>query len=464
MKNYIKKRYPKFFCLLMLLSIFAACDDFVDVGSPETKVGAEIAFNSDATATSTVLGLYDNAVNNIVPFYGPVMGNSSDELQASDSSYDNFRSNTVSTTGFRLRYNLWIPAYNVIMQANLAIQGLNDSKSLTPSVKDQLLGEAKFMRAFTYFYLVNIFGDVPLPLEPNVIANASLPRSPATEVWNQITKDLTEAKMALGESYPSSSFRTRINKSVATAFLARVYLYQKQWINAEAEATNIINNTDYRLVDLGEKFLNTSEETIWQFYNIDGVSKSGKVYQANEGFLPTCFLTSTLSDSFEPNDMRKSEWVKLITVGEMPFNTIYKYKSFAGTANEYDIVMRLSEQYLIRAEARAQQNKIDGNQGALADLNSIRNKAGLGDLSGLNTAQTLLAVENERKWELFGEWGHRWLDLKRTPSVVDPTLTRADDVLSVLKDAWKPSAILYPIPAGEITLNPKLTQNTGYVN
>jgi hypothetical protein len=74
----------------------------------------------------------------------------------------------------------------------------------------------------------------------------------------------------------------------------------------------------------------------------------------------------------------------------------------------------------------------------------------------------MAAIENERRHELFCEWGHRWFDLKRWPSLTTPGKTRADDVLGALKTTWKSSAVLYPIPLSAITNNPNLTQNAGY--
>lgn len=117
------------------------------------------------------------------------------------------------------------------------------------------------------------------------------------------------------------------------------------------------------------------------------------------------------------------------------------------------MVMRLAEQYLIRAEARIQQGKLDDGRN---DLDAIRHRAGLPNLStSLTQPALLLAVEQERKVELFAEWGHRWFDLKRTK--------RADAVLGPIKGAnWQSTDTLYPIPSDAIRTNANLTQNEGY--
>ena len=122
------------------------------------------------------------------------------------------------------------------------------------------------------------------------------------------------------------------------------------------------------------------------------------------------------------------------------------------TPSEYYMVLRLTEQYLIHAEASAEQNKLAD---AIADINLIRRRAGLPDLpDSLDQAQTLSAIMQERRIELFAEWGHRWLDLKRTG--------QADAVLGPIKTTWQTNAQLYPIPLSELQSDSKLTQNAGY--
>ena len=116
------------------------------------------------------------------------------------------------------------------------------------------------------------------------------------------------------------------------------------------------------------------------------------------------------------------------------------------------MILRLAEQYLIRAEARAQQGNLTG---AIGDLNIIRERAGLPDLStALTQDKVIAAVMQERRIELVSEWGQRWLDLKRTGQV--------DSVLSKIKPTWKINGQLYPIPQSELTNDPNLVQNPGY--
>ena len=115
------------------------------------------------------------------------------------------------------------------------------------------------------------------------------------------------------------------------------------------------------------------------------------------------------------------------------------------------MVIRLAEQYLIRAEARAQQNKLGE---AKTDLDVLRNRAGLPGTTASTQSQILNAVLHERQVELFSEMGHRWIDLKRTGQI--------DAILSVEKTGWNTNASLYPIQLSQLEANLNLKQNPGY--
>jgi hypothetical protein len=119
--------------------------------------------------------------------------------------------------------------------------------------------------------------------------------------------------------------------------------------------------------------------------------------------------------------------------------------------------------YLIRAEAYAELGMFDL---AEDDLNEVRGRANITDVDNLSEADLFMAIEQERDHELFGEWSFRWFDLIRRPSLTDPSLTRADDILDPLKpDTWDSTDVLFPIPANIIDLNPNVSagdQNPGY--
>jgi len=203
-------------------------------------------------------------------------------------------------------------------------------------------------------------------------------------------------------------------------------------------------------------------EAIWQL----SPAGSGSVLtNTNDGasflihpifsFLANLKIEPAFVSSFDEKDKRLQNWIGFHQGTGNYFSFKYKIQNSTEPIAEYSMVLRLAEQYLIRAEARAMQGNF---QGALADLNIIRNRAGLETLDENNTTlsseELLILILEERKRELFTEWGHRWLDLKRTG--------KASEILGAGNPLWQETDRLYPIPAAELMKNPNLTQNNGY--
>ena len=220
----------------------------------------------------------------------------------------------------------------------------------------------------------------------------------------------------------------------------------------------IKNTILYSLTDLESVFLFNSTEAIWQLFPEEGDNNGNDgstfiVIDAPQFVV----LSDHLFNAFEVGDTRKENWIGSITTDMDTYFFPFKYKvqDPADPESEYSMVFRLAEQYLIRAEARAQQNKLTE---AISDLDIIRQRAELPLISDMNPSITqsnlLLAIEQERRVELFTEWGQRWFDLKRTG--------RADAVLSGIKEGWESTDVLLPLPENEIELNLNLTQNPGY--
>jgi hypothetical protein len=450
---------------LLICGIPLSCKKLIEVHPPADQLTTDAVFSSDETATSAILGLYseimkfNNYIGNGALSVYP--GLSADEITrtATNATDDAFSSNSIPTNSTVLQTNLWQKAYNHIYQANAILENLSRSESVSAGVKDQLSGEAKFLRAFFHFYLVNLFGPVPQVTSTDYRLNQSIVRSDTALVYQQIVRDLAEAVALLKDQYPSQE-KVRVNKWAAAALLSRVYLYQKEWEKAEKLATQVINSGAYQLAPPAQVFLPNSIEAILQF-----VPAQNQIFNTSEGFSfipasstarPNYKLTSYLLSAFEPGDARKSAWVKSTTISGVTYYYPYKYKVRSGQAgspkSEYNVVLRFSEQYLIRAEARVHQNKIIES---LMDLNAVRSRSGLPDITASEPAALLQAIEKERQVELFSEWGHRWMDLKRTG--------RANDVLGVVKAPnWQATDVWYPIPQNEILSNPSLTQNAGY--
>jgi len=440
------------------------CRKLTLVPEPVNTITTVEAFSTDATATSAIVGIYSDFLNhrfsNGSEFPSSYWGMSADELRTFGGP-SRFETNTLDAVSGNSN-GFWISGYYDIYLANAALEALPISDNVSPALKKQLSGEAEFFRAFFHFYLLNIYGDVPLVMSTSYRVNTILPRSSSSIVYRQIKADLIDAQEKLADDYSlSNGERIRVNRFGATALLARVYLYNQQWDSAEAQASSVIaNNSLYQLNnDLNETFLANNSEAILQLQTPDiypYATKEGNTFNpSNNTSRPNYYLTNQVLAAFESSDLRRKDWVDSTNFSGTTYYYPHKYKIFVGTQgnnSEYYMILRLAEQYLIRAEARAQQNNLIG---AISDLNVIRERAGLSDLPPLLTQPELLAaVAQERRVEFFAEWGHRWLDLKRTG--------QADSVLGAIKPTWKPTAKLYPIPAPELINNANLTQNPGY--
>jgi len=460
--KYINVRFIKVAFLVLFAIIVTSCKKYVDIPIAPNMIANADVFKTDASATSAVLSMYSYSyMTTSIGYFTYLGGLASDELQttSSDASLQEFAQSAVTTTNSYVLNYLWSYPYTLIRWSNLAIDGITNSTTLTPATKSQLLGEAKFFRAFIYFHVVNYIGNVPLELIPTPSSNKA--QSLPADVWKQIISDLKDAESLLPSAYAGiAAQRGRVNKYAAAALLARAYLYTKDYTNAETESSNVIGASDitYSLAPLANTFISTSPETILQFSTLYGYSTFGSAFRtsssANNVAPPSYVLYPGFTNSFEAGDQRKVAWVDSTTYNAKKYYRINKYKLNTATAgNEYSVILRLAEQYLIRAEARAQINT--NLAGAQADLNKVRNRAGLANTTASTQSTLLTAIANERKVELFGEFSHRWFDLVRTG--------QANTVIGALKSTtWKSTAVLMPVPYSQILLNTNLIQNTGY--
>jgi starch-binding outer membrane protein, SusD/RagB family len=463
----------KYFSVILLVA-FGGCKKFIDVPPPTTQLVKRTVFASDATASAAIAGLYESAV------YGPIgggptgisalLGLSADEFSMypnSNALYNELYTNTLSASNAP---ELWKNLYSLIYQSNAALEGFTSSGKVNDSLKTQLTAYAKFIRALSYFYLVNIYGDVPLVTTTDYKANSVVSREPADQVYDLIISDLNDCINTLHESYRDLAdsptlARSLPNVSAARALLSRVFLYQEQWQSASDQATAVINNAHYQLLEnVNDVFLAGSAEAIFQFegpnngYNAPDANfaagaQYGSIYLPFYPFV----INANLVNHLAADDLRNN-WITALAADAITYKLPYKYKLlYTGLPPaEYPTVLRLAEQYLIRAEAKAYQNDIDG---ALNDLNVIRNRAGLADTSITSQPSILNAIYRERQTEFFTEYGHRWLDLKRT-HMINSVMTA---VTPLKGGVWNSDVDdLYPLPLTEVRSNPQLTQTPGY--
>ena len=356
---------------------------------------------------------------------------------------------SVFATNTRVQ-ELWSSIYKTINIANNIIEKLAQVNDVTldQAERNKERGEAYFLRALSYFDLVRLWGNVPLvskatqsPEDAKDISNSN-----PTLVYQFIGRDLDSAEALL----PATINRNRANQYTAKALKARLYLYQKNWTKAEEFATQIINDSaDFKLVKTYSQFYAAKNSTE-SIFEIDYTINNKNSYAANwfqnpttggkKEFLPTDDFVALIKDPAIGGTRSSLIFTSGgITYGNMNFHI--------ATGEDQSYVLRLAEIYLIRAEARAELNKLDDG---LKDLNVIRNRANVPSITAVATRDELVdKILLERRLELAYE-SQRWFDLIRKE--------KAQQVLGIT-DVNK---LLLPIPWQEIIVNSNLKQNPGY--
>jgi starch-binding outer membrane protein, SusD/RagB family len=454
--------------ILLVSGLFASCKKLIEIpANPSSQVTQQEIFADSASTMSAVAGVYAyNGGNGFGYSDGDMTlcsALSADEVTTNISSdAQQFYTYTLTPLNNIVTSNLWPYPYQSIFQVNSVLSGVANNSALSASFQKQITGEMEFVRALYYFNLVNIFGGVPLVTTTNYAATAGLPRATTTAIYAQIKADLTDAEKKLTATYPSPG-RLRPNLYTAMALLAKVDLYLGNWQSAYTEANSVINSGLYSVanVPLNSVFLDGSNEAIWQLpangqFSVN--SDAAHFLPQYSGAIPKYPVSTFLINAFEAGDQRLQNWIGSTSVNNQTFSYSNKYKNLDPTVTTEDqMILRLGEVYLIRAEAAAHNNNLPQ---AIADINTIRTRAGLPNTTADVTSPTavLNAVMHERQTELFCEWGNRWFDLKRN---VTPA-TSAAIVLDAEKTGYTANAALYPIPQTQIQLDNLLTQNPGY--
>ncbi len=450
------KSFLKIFALAFVVSVFPACESNLEL-EPYTALDASTGFKTKPDIEAAMLGAY-NAIQSS-NYFGL-------QLQVLPDLYSDIVSHTGTFPTYAQVFNRQILADNSNIQGTwntlyVAINRANNVIASAPGISDpsfnanNMIGEARMLRAYHYFNLLALFGGmpsgynktgglgVPIFTTPTLSADdaAAKPRATEAEVWALILEDINFAVANLAVTNGNG----RANKNVALALKARMHLYRGEWAQAEAAATEVIASGRHSLQSTSTYaniwLSQNSSEAIWELqFDINNTNSIAFWYlPTSSGGRNEFTSTASLRTAHEPGDVRLA-----VNVTTAPANKTLKYTRVNGTDNV--LLVRLSEMFLIRSEARANQGKLTE---ALADLNVIRKRAGLAD-AALTTADAIVdAVLKERRVE-FAHEGHRWLDLRRTGR------WNATGLTEEFRSRW-------PIPQREVqTAGTVIAQNPGY--
>lgn len=434
-----------------LLTSLSSCEQYLDVKPLESISDTQTIFDKSSSETA-IRGVYSSLAS--ANYYGTTFQSigylSGDNIEwtGSQSQVQEFINKKVNADNSTIQ-SAWTAIYVTINRANNVIAKVPTVTDplLTETLKNQLIGEAHFIRALAYFDLARTWGGVPIITKPtaNPTENRGIARSTQAETYAQVLKDLETAELLL----PLTTDRYRATRKTVWALRSRFHLYQKEWAKAEEYSTKVLTDVNYRLLKPFNTFFANdargTQESVFEFFyssNEPNTHRGQWQPQTNGGtrqWAPNATLVALLNDP-------KIGGTRSTLVAKDNQNRWYGNLYYRTLATDPTYVIRIAELYLIRSEARANQDKLTD---ALTDLNAVRDRAGLVASTATTKNNILLAIENERRVE-FALEPHRWYDIVRTG--------RASQIFNVTDN----NKLLLPIPVTETLIDKALIQNPGY--
>jgi len=470
--------YKKLVFSLFTGLVFTSCDDFVeevDIVNPVAEDGEDYqpvdfvngvyGMHTEFSYAFSYLGITDMISDNSDKGSSPT--DSGTDKRALDEL--NFTSSSISVTA------MWTIWYKTIGRASQTIEIANTFEGQTAVPSARVIGEAKFLRALNYFWLVRSFGAIPIQ-EINLVE-----RAPTVEVYEYIEQDLLDAIDALPlKSEYANTELGRATKGAAQGLLAKVYLYQEKWQEAADMANTVITSNQYSLdPDYANVWRVTGENGPGSLFEIQargeipqhGVQQYSQVQGARGGDNGWGWGFNTPSQNLEDafneagDDIRRD--ATIIFAGETLFdgrlvdagveNPRYSKKAYSSANAGQDDgdknirVLRYAEVLLIRAEAL---NELGQSSAALTPLNLVRTRVELPAISSTDQAEVRQAIWTERRLELAMEHD-RWFDLVRTGQA-ESAMAADGKTFIVGKHE------LFPIPNNQLVQTPEMTQNPEY--
>lgn len=479
--------------IMLTVLALSSCEKFLELEPASQGIAVEntaadsILFKSASEAEAALAGAYADFKNEYFQLDYFVNGDAqSDDAYAGADNPANFQIDDykIDATNSNVSRD-WRYLYSTIGKCNTVINNVRSvtDPALTTDRKEQMVGEASFIRAFMYFQAVQLWGDVPLQLkEVKSISAANLDeiypqifpaRSAQSEVYAQIILDL---ETALDRVSANPGHKGFASKGAVNALLAKVYATQEphDWNKVKQYCDAVIAGgytllSDYdQLWALGNE---NSAESIFEI-NYNGGAPDGnwgtKMFRGldwKKFNIPSNDLVATFEA--ENDTKRKNASIVYDNVSgkwsdphypqnKYPF--INKWRNFQEGSDQNYIFIRLADILLLKAEAL---NELGDQAGAAALVNQIRSRVSLGATTATTQAEMRLAIEKERRLELAFE-GHRWYDLKRTGRAMEVMNTVKDHTGQPIGYNLTSERLFWPVPQAELDKNGRLVQNPGY--
>lgn len=481
-KKYIYKTFNVLLVTLFMLNI--SCENLLEE-TPETFLSEANFYNTESDAIAAVNGIYQRLTSDrdLYPRLIPVIFTIPDDITygrvRTDFDFYSLSPENNFISGF---YN---QTWKCINDCNTAIAKIPEIEG-NKNVLNRLVGEAKFIRALMYFYLVRGFGGVPVLTKPSTGGDDfNVSRNTVDEVYAQIIKDLQEAEPDLWDSYSGNDLG-RPTKYSALALLGKVFLQQKDWDNAETKLAEVINSNQFKLLpDFKDLWFFTND------YHEERVFAINHTRDVNPSFTYSFFGSRETGvrnpyggwgqanpeeefvNSWDTTDYRYQWTIRDKDINGNPLEQRFllpvhkytvvigdNYTVFNNSSLDYPVI-RYADVILMYAEALNEQNRVEEarsyinmiRERARGGLNGEENRPNPADIpSGLSKSEMAQVIMDERKWELAFE-GHRWFDLVRKGKFAE---VMAQQGKTVSND------YLWPIPQADIDANPNLEQNPGY--
>jgi hypothetical protein len=492
----MKKNIFNILTACLLIGSIASCElDETVYSIIPTQNFYKTAGDAEAALTAAydpLADMYNSAVHEVADFSAdqiyprPVVARDAFALFTYDPTYS---AQVSFNRYFESPIQVWESCYDGIEKANWVIARVPDIV-MNEARKNEIIGEAYFLRAFYHWMATKNFGDVVIKTVPSITQNEAYAGvSSRAQVYTQIYADLTSAIENLPSYNAASTVKGRPSKEAAMALFAKAALYNEDWATALQMAQNVINSGKYSLMPNVLDVYNVAREDVARQENIFAFESEsatpGRISQIPSLYGPpnsqgpaygktsfgSAFAYQSFFDSFNPADKRRQLLDTNYVNGQgqvipqrsiTPVTTrgvlVKKYQDPNSNGGAYAInlpILRLADVYLLAAEAEARLNGASGL--AYNYINVVRKRAGLEDLTtGLSQAAFIDAVLQERSWELFAE-ADRWYDLTRTGKFLTVVPTAVNNVFPTRTP--QPRHKYFPIPQDEVNANPLLEQN-----